>query len=166
MRKKDQMNTKYSFNHTKSRKHTRETAEPNGAHGIIGALRGQDRSWEAKWILCINFHCGLNCRCVLDPFGKGGYSSECMSEIPVAINFVEMLPIQKLTDYQWWTVFAQKLLEKSRMKYLNCSWQHVPLSLKLFWYMRIWQMANVIPVFKMDSTGNYRPVAWHLHPPN
>lgn len=34
------MNTKYFFNHPKSR----EAAEPNGAHGVIGALRGQDHS--------------------------------------------------------------------------------------------------------------------------
>lgn len=42
MHQKDQMNIKYSFRHIKSRKRTREAVEPNGVHGIKGALRRQD----------------------------------------------------------------------------------------------------------------------------
>jgi len=112
MSKKDQMNTKYSFIHFKSRKHTREAVEPNGAPSIKGALRGQDHCWEAKWILHISFHCELNCGSMLYPFGEGGCSSESMTDTEVAKEVVETLTMQMLTsEEQCWPKCFSRIQE-------------------------------------------------------
>lgn len=167
MSKRDQMNTNYSFRRIKSRKRTGEVIDPNSAHGIKGALRGQDHCWEAKWILYISFHCGLTWRSVLDSFGEGGCSSESMSDTELARDVVETLTMQTPTgDGQC----SPKRFKRSQgWNSWRANGNVWTLSLKLFWYVRTAPMVNVVPVFKTGSRengGNYKPVAWDLYPPS